>query len=309
MSDLEREEGKKPGWIEVRLGGPLGGLEVFADYLNDFGAGGAVFSEDPESPGSEMVTGFIPLDRSSPELIEKLRARAKVLSEDFPGRWGTLEVTEIRDRDWVEDWKKKLEPLRLEPGVWIVPTFKDVPPHPPSEPVIRFDPGMAFGTGRHPTTSNSLRLMASGTKGGKQSVLDLGTGSGLLAIAAALWGASRVLALEIDGHALQVARENAALNEVEDKVELRQGVSGPETDLGESFEMIVANLYAEGLVKLMPFIARHLESAGTAVLSGILSDREEIVLQAANENGMQVDKREEEEGWVTLAVKHGAERN
>ncbi len=309
MSDLEKEQGRKSGWIEVRLAGPLGGLEVFADYLNDFGAGGAVFSEDPESTGSEMVTGFIPLGRVSPELIEKLRARAKVLSEDFPGRWGTLEVTEIRDRDWVEDWKKKLEPLRLDPGIWIVPTFKDVPPHPSSEPVIRFDPGMAFGTGRHPTTRYSLRLMACEIEKGKQSVLDLGTGSGLLAIAAALWGASRVLAMEIDGHALQVARENAALNEVEDRVELRQGVSGPEIELGESFQVIVANLYAEGLVNLMPFIVRHLESAGTAVFSGILSDREDIVLEAAHENGMKVDKREEEEGWVTLAVKHGAERN
>ncbi len=309
MSEAKREETRKAGWIEVRLQGPLAGLEVFAEILNERGARGAVFSESPQDAASEMVTGFIPLDLAVPDLVEELRVRATALSEDFPGWWGPLEVTEIRDQDWVEKWKEKLEPIRIEPGLWIVPTFKDVPPHPASEPVIRFDPGMAFGTGRHPTTRASLKFMVKEVRKRARTVLDLGTGSGLLAIAAALSGAGRVLALDVDGHALKVARGNVEQNAVADKVELQQGISDAREELGECFDLIVANLYAEALVKLMPFIAGHLAERGSAVLSGILEDRADMVTRASNEHDMEVTGREEEQGWVTLTVKPGAKRS
>ncbi|MFO8058923.1 MAG: 50S ribosomal protein L11 methyltransferase [bacterium] len=309
MSESSQERSGPGGWIEVRLQGPLAGLEVFADFLNERGAGGAIFSESPGSPGCDMVTGFVPLPEAGPALVEELKVRARTLSEEFPGQWGSLTITEVRDQDWAESWREKLEPLWLEPGVWIVPTFKEVPPHDESEIVIRLDPGMAFGTGRHETTRHSIKFLADSMQKGAHTVLDLGTGSGVLAIAAALAGAGRVLAMDVDGHALEVARENAQINAVQDKIELRQGVSRPDEDLAETFHLVLANLYAESLVKLMPFIKRHLSERGSAVLSGILADREQKVSEAAAESGLEIKEREQEKEWVTLVVQPAAKRS
>lgn len=293
------------GWVEFRLAGPLLALEVFADFMNDLGAGGAIFSEDPESgDGGQMVTAFLPAAKAGQSVADRVQARAGELRQDFPGDWSDLvSIRVVADQDWGEEWKKNLVAQRLEPGLWIVPSFLEVPAEAQGEAVIRLDPGLAFGTGQHVTTQLCLPAVHSAIKSGALSVLDLGTGTGILAMAAALFGARRILAMDIDPIAQRVAEENMKANGLREKIELKQGVADPETILeGPPFDLIVANLFAEAIVRLLPFLNRHLAPEGTLALSGILSERAELVLSALKEKKLNVKEKKEEAGWIMLVV-------
>ncbi len=296
----------KRGWVEFQLGGPVEALEVFADFMSELGAGGAVFSEDPERPGSEMVTAFIPLREATEGMVARIKARAATLSREFPGRWSPIKITRVEDRDWAGDWKEALEPVRLEPGIWIVPAFKEAPEEIKHEPVIFMEPGLAFGVGTHPSTRACVKVVAEAVKAGARSVLDLGTGTGILAMTAALLDARRILALDLDPMALKVAEENLARNRLRGRVVLAKGVADPETRLsGEPFQLIAANIFANTLVSLMPFIKRHMAIEGQAVLSGIMKESSHLVADAARERGLQIVSRIEEEEWVTLVLRPG----
>jgi ribosomal protein L11 methyltransferase len=301
-------EGAGGGWMEFQLGGPLPALEVFAEFMDELGAGGAVFSEDPGGgPGDQMVTVFLALDKADPATVSRVQSRAGSLKQGFDGRWSELKITRVENREWTEEWKRGLRPERLEPGVWIVPSFLQTPKEARGEPVIRMDPGMAFGTGLHPTTRMCVRLVCDKVRAGASSVLDLGTGTGILAMAAALFGANRVLAVEIDPVALKVAKDNLDTNGLSDRVELRPGVDDPDHDLDcPGFELVAANLFAESLVRMLPFVKRSLAPSGAAVLAGILHDRTGMVEEAAVESGMIIEQRIEEQGWVTLSLRRAS---
>lgn len=289
------------GWAEFRLTGPLPALEVFADFMDELGAGGAVFSDDPA--GGEMVTVFLPGAAVDEGFIRRVKDRVEGMKEEFPGFWRTLTVTRIADRDWAAEWKESLEPIRLPPGLWIIPTFKPVPAEAAGEPQLILDPGMAFGTGRHATTAMILEFLAAEVRAGKKSVLDLGAGTGILAMSAARFGAGRVLGLEIDPLALKVAAENLKLNGLEGTVRLAQGVSDPALALPEPpFDLIVANIFAEALIKLLPFMDRHLAPAGRMAFAGILEDRMEVLEPAIAVQGLAIIDRKQEGEWVTLLI-------
>jgi ribosomal protein L11 methyltransferase len=299
MSELEQQPG---GWMEFQLAGPLPALELFADFMDELGAGGAVFSEEPRT-GGQMVTVFLPGPTAGPATLDRVRARVAELRGDFPGGYGELALTRVEDRDWNEEYEKSLEPIRLEPGLWIVPTFKEPPPEAAGEPMLRLDPGLAFGTGLHETTAACLALMGRLVREGARSVLDLGTGTGILAMAAARLGAERVLGLDLDTLALRVAESNLRLNGLEGRVRLGAGVSDPAIVLPEPpFDLIAANVFAEALCRLMPFIARHLAPNGRAALSGILADRLPLMERALAANRLRAYETIKEGKWVTLLV-------
>ncbi|HUT54764.1 MAG TPA: 50S ribosomal protein L11 methyltransferase [bacterium] len=309
MSDEQNQARLSGGWVEFQLGGPLPALEVFAEFLNDLGAGGAIFSEDPAgAPGAHMVTAFLALIQANPSNVARIHKRVEEVKEQFAGAWTDLKITRVDDRDWAEEWKKGLKPERLEPGIWIVPSFLPVPAEATGEPVIRLDPGMAFGTGQHFTTRMSMKMVGEAVRDGARSVLDLGTGTGILAMTALLFGAERVLALDLDPMALRVARENLEFNGLLDKIELEQGVSDPGVVLDRPpFDLIAANLFAEMIVKFLPFIARHLAARGKVVLSGILLDREQAVEAGTKKAGLATIDRIEEQGWVTMLMERASD--
>jgi len=295
------------GWAEFRLSGPLPALEVFADFMDELGAGGAVFSEDPK--GGDMVTVFLPGPTADDDLLVRVRERVAELQNDFPGGWRPLDVTRVEDRDWAAEWKAGLEPIRLPPGLWIVPTFKDPPPEASGEPQLLLDPGMAFGTGRHATTAMMIELLAREVRAGRHSVLDLGSGTGILAMTAALFGADRILAVEIDPLALKAAAENLQRNGLDDLVRLAQGVSDPEATLAEPpFSLIVANIFAEALAKLLPFMVRHLAPGGRMAFAGILEDRLPALSDAIAARGLEIIEKRQEGEWVTLLISRAAEK-
>jgi ribosomal protein L11 methyltransferase len=290
------------GWWEFQLRGPLPALEAFAEFMSELGSGGAVFSEDPRTAGEQMVTAFL-AGSADEALVERVRGRARFLAGEFPEDQVVLDVTRVKDRDWAKEWKDSLRPTRLEPGLWIVPSHCAVPAEAAGEPVLVIDPGLAFGAGAHATTRRCLAEVARGVKEGARSVLDLGTGTGVLAMTAVRFGAERVLAVDIDPIALRVAGENRDANGLAGRIELRAGVSDPEsTDFGETFDLIAANIFPEALIKMLPFIDHHLRPEGRLVLAGIIAERADEVLKAAAARGYVLLAAREDEGWVTLRL-------
>lgn len=293
------------GWVELQLGGPLAALEVFADYLAELGSGGSIFSEDPSDPGGgQMVTAFLSAHDFGPGTEKLVASRVAALQKEFPGLSG-LQITKVEDRDWAKEWKEGLRPERLPPGVWIVPVHCAVPEEAGDEPVIRMDPGLAFGTGAHETTRLCLELIGeyAGEREPGFSVLDLGAGTAILAMAAALLGASGALAIDIDPVAVRVARENIGRNGLAGKVEAIQGVSDPGLNLGRSFDLVVANIFPEAISELLPFMGAHLAGGGALVLSGIILERKQEVIKMARDAGFELTRDLEDGAWTALRLK------
>ncbi len=203
-------------------------------------------------------------------------------------------IAPVDERDWVRLTQAQFGPTEIEPGFWIVPTWSAVPAE--AHRVIRLDPGMAFGTGTHPTTRMCLRWIArqgAGRTAPWARVLDYGCGSGVLAIAAGLFGADAIDAVDIDPAAVEATVANAEAN----AVALRAGVA--ESIGSESFDLIVANILATPLKLLAPLLAARLAPAGTLVLSGILSTQA-ADLQAAYAPWLALEVAEEDDGWILM---------
>lgn len=213
---------------------------------------------------------------------------------------GALDV--VPDEDWGEGWKKHFSPLDVG-RVRIRPSWIDAPP-PPGAVEVVLDPGMAFGTGSHPTTALCLAALSDllALRPGA-SVLDVGTGSGILAIAAHGLGARRVTANDDDPKAVEVARENARRNGAAVEV-----VGRPLEEVAGTFDVVVANILANTLVELAPAVAAKLAPGGVALLSGILAAQEDEVRRAYRARGLEPlpsgDRRDGE--WSLLALERRA---
>ena len=221
------------------------------------------------------------------------RDAARLLAlQDF---WDGCAVTAIGagpEQDWVRLTQSQFEPVPITPSFWIVPTWHEVPPQ--AERVIRLDPGLAFGTGTHPTTRMCLRWLATHPPGG-QRVLDYGCGSGILAIGAALHGAASVDAVDIDPAAVQATLDNAAAN----GVALTAGL--PERAQG-AYDTVLANILATPLKVLAPLLAGHVAPGGALVLAGVL-ERQTAELQAAYAPWLPLQVADTEDGWVLLVAR------
>ena len=218
-------------------------------------------------------------------------ARLLVL-QDFFGDCAIVSVAAVPDQDWVRLTQSQFEPVPITPSFWIVPSWHEVPAQ--AEHVIRLDPGLAFGTGTHPTTRMCLRWLAAHPPAG-QRVLDYGWGSGILAIGAALHGAASVDAVDIDPAAVQATQGNAAAN----GVVLRAGL--PELAQG-AYDTVLANILATPLKVLAPLLAGHVAVGGALVLAGVL-ERQTAELQAAYQPHLALDVADSEDGWVLLVAR------
>ncbi len=200
-------------------------------------------------------------------------------------------IAAIADDDWVCRTQQQFQPICAAPGLWIVPSW--------CEPVdakainLRLDPGLAFGTGSHPTTRMCLCWLARHLCSG-ETVLDYGCGSGILAIAAAKLGAAAVAGIDIDTQAITASRENAHRNDVAARFDL------PEAFKVATYDVVVANILANPLQFLAPLLAAHVRTGGQIVLSGILESQAAAVM-AAYERWFTIGVWNSEEGWVALA--------
>lgn len=218
------------------------------------------------------------------------RDAARLLAlQDF---WEGCEVASIApvpEQDWVRLTQSQFEPVPITPSFWIVPTWHEVPAG--ATEVIRLDPGLAFGTGTHPTTRMCLRWIAAHPPRG-QRVLDYGCGSGILAIGAALHGAASVDAVDIDEAAVQATIDNASANGV-------QLVAGLPDQASGVYDTVLANILATPLKVLAPLLAAHVAPGGTLVLAGVL-ERQTAELQAAYQPWLALEVAAAEDGWVLL---------
>ncbi|MGC9162042.1 MAG: 50S ribosomal protein L11 methyltransferase [Thiomonas sp.] len=215
---------------------------------------------------------------------------ALLAAQALPDLQGVQQTT-VEDQDWVRLTQSQFQPVSIDDRLWIVPSWHDPPDT--AAPVIRLDPGLAFGTGTHPTTRLCLQWLTRQPLQGK-SLLDYGCGSGILAIAAAKFGAAPVVGVDIDPDAVQATTANATDN----RVTLQAGL--PDAVTGMRFDLVVANILSAPLKLLAPAIAAHVRPGGALVLSGILERQaDELIAAYAPYAALQVDQVLE--GWVCLA--------
>lgn len=320
-----------PGtWLEIAVEVEPEAVESVAEILSRYGYNGGVvveqgwiagdegpeFEYDPNRP--VWLRTYLPVDDQVEEMRQRIEHALWHVSQIRP--LGPIQTRTLAEEDWSNAWKQFYSVLRIGERIVIVPSWLDYQPI-PNDIVLLLDPGMAFGTGLHPTTRLCLQLLERLVQPG-QHVLDLGTGSGILAIAAAKLGAGTVLALDNDPVAVQVAQENVARNQVQAIVQVAEGSLGAGQAMGHwlsgdfgpdqpdpalsadtphaAFDLIVANLIAKVLVVLAPDLAAALKPGGRLVSSGIINVKEDDVATAFAAVGLQQIERYVEGEWVAL---------
>ena len=295
-------------WIEVSVTVDPEVAEAVSEVFNRFnpepdGRGAAVVEIDGFDPVGDVdhlqatVRTYVP---DTPEGRERVRRIDEALGHlNLIRPVPRPHVRVLEEEDWTTAWKKHYRPLRVGRRLVIVPVWEEPPEVEPDAVVIRLNPGMAFGTGLHPTTRLALRLLEEAVRPGVR-VLDVGTGSGILAIAAALLGAHHVVATDVDPQAVVAARQNIRENRVEDRVEVREG-SLPE---GVSFDLVLVNILPHVILNLLDQgLWENVRPGGDLILSGIVEPRETDVLLAVSVRGGHIVERIREGDWIGLWVR------
>ena len=207
-----------------------------------------------------------------------------------------ISTESVRQEEWATAWKTYYHPTKLGERLVVCPSWEEYQPA-EGEVVITLDPGMAFGTGSHDTTRLCLQLLEQHCAPGKQ-VLDIGSGSGILAISSVLLGCDRAVGVEIDPTAVRVARENSAINHTDDRVEFLCGDLVQQ--VGGRYHIVCANIVADVIIRLLPDVGQFMEEGAALILSGIIDEREADVLAALEQNAFAVAQRRESAGWVAL---------
>jgi ribosomal protein L11 methyltransferase len=269
-------------WVGVTLEVEAAQAEAFSDALMEEGAQ-SVWLEEPAAP-RQRLHALLAERADAAKLLARAAAAAGL---ELP----RYETRAVADEDWVRATQAQFAPLRLEGRLWIVPSWHEAPGD-PAAAVVRLDPGMAFGTGSHPSTRLVLAWLARQLAPGAR-VLDYGCGSGILAIAAAKLGAASADAVDVDPQALATAADNARAN----GVALR--VFPPERLPPGSYDVVMANILSQPLIVLEPLLAARTRHGGRIVLSGILDAQSaEVAAAYAGDFAMRVAACEE--GWDLL---------
>jgi ribosomal protein L11 methyltransferase len=292
-------------WLEIAV--EVAGIdaEIAADILRQGCSGGAAVQSgtrfDPTSDAyvvdgdaNAVVRGYLPDDDDAARIRHSMRLALKMAPLQAAPRW--RRVRRLKESDWRESWKKYFGVQRIGRALMVKPSWTQYRPK-PGETVIEIDPGMAFGTGQHPTTAMCLRALEELVRPGMR-VLDLGCGTGILAIAAAKLGASRVVAVDIDPNAVRAARENAAANGVSPAIDVREGTL--EMVEGEQFDIIVANISGLTLERLASEMVSRLVAGGALVTSGFLEDAVAGLREAYAIVDLTIDRVVEDGVWRAI---------
>lgn len=296
-------------WLQLKAHVAPEQAELLEDLLLEEGATAIGLQDAHDDPVFEPERGTTPLWQDTiltglyddlggiEAMLERIQA---AWSEQVPGEpCPTIEYELLADRDWEREWMDDFTPLRMGQRLWIVPSWHE-PPEANAVNLI-LDPGLAFGTGTHPTTALCLEWLDSLAVSGEledKTVLDVGCGSGILAIAALKLGAIHADATDIDPQALQASRDNAARNQISDA---QLSLYYPEQLNDGHYPVVTANILAGPLVELAPMIAGHVAPGGQIALSGILANQADEVLQAYEAQGLTMEEPTIREGWVRLS--------
>jgi len=306
-------------WLEVSLtvNGEL--AEAVADVLARFAFSGVMMEqgvkyvddEDAGTPtGPITVRAYLEIDDRIEETCQKLEESLYYLGRIQP--LPPASYQQIADQNWMEAWKQHYKPILIGERLLILPAWMDSPD--PTRIAIKIDPGMAFGTGTHPTTQLCLGLMEKEIVVRHPSlVIDVGCGSGILSIAALKLGVGSALGVDIDAGSIENARENADTNSIGEALIL--GIGSVNEILDEKFPfrkapLVVANILAPVIIRLLDAgLAELMDEDGALLLSGILQDQAQNVIEAAQSKGLRLDERKQLGDWVALAMSRGIENS
>ena len=309
-------------WTEVTIKTTTEAVEAISNILMEERCGG-VMIEDPKDflfqkkneldwdyveeevfnkSGQDgvLIKTYIPEERNVLELIETVKARIALLpSFGLDIGEGSVSLSNVNESDWANEWKKYYKPTKVGKKIVVKPSWEEYEKQ-EGDLIIELDPGMAFGTGTHETTSMCIRELENYVDETK-TVFDIGCGSGILAIAAAKLGANDVLAVDLDEVAVKVSKENCEINNVSDKVVVKHGSLFEVVD--SKADVIVANIIADIIKILAKDVSKFLKDDGVFISSGIILAKIDEVCQALEENGFEIVKVERLGEWSAIVSK------
>ncbi len=287
---------KHPGWIEISIEVHPAAQEAVSAFLFDLGCKGVVLGEK----GKDFLKAYLPFTNQ----FEERRNRIEVFLRDLKGFFpeaaqSFLHFSKIQDENWGLTWRRHFQVERVTQRLTVVPAWEPVPKAPRGI-VIQMDPGPAFGTGAHPTTRMCLESIEKFHTPGAWTMLDVGTGSGILAVYAAKLGARRILAIDTDPEALRWAQRNIELNHCSAFIDLS---SKSVAELDDVFSVLVANLTRDALLELLPDFQRLLETKGAMILSGLLQEQVQEIKKSLGLCGFQEIQVVTQAEWACITAR------
>jgi ribosomal protein L11 methyltransferase len=308
-------------WSEISIHTTNDAVEPISNILHEAGASGVVIEDpfelvkeredqfgeiyqlNPQDYPEEgvIVKAYLPVNSFLGETVDEIKEAVNnliVFNIDI-GK-NSVSVSEVNEEEWATAWKKYYHPVKISERFTVVPTWEEYTPVSSDELIIELDPGMAFGTGTHPTTVMSIQGLERIVKK-DDVVIDVGTGSGVLSIAAAMLGAEKVTALDLDEVAVQSAKINIKLNKVHPVVHVFQNnlLEG----IQEKVDVIVANILAEVIVRFTDAAAQCLKPGGYFITAGIIQQKKDEVKESIEAAGFQIEETVQMEDWVSFIAK------
>ena len=288
-------------WLQIAIHTNQNHAEQTEDCLLQFGACSVTLKDAADEPILEPAPGETPVWQDiivvglfeQPDNTEQLISNIKTTLTDTQS---TISSETLEDQNWTRSWMDHYQPMQFGERLWVCPWHIDPPE--PDATNLRLDPGLAFGTGTHPTTSLCLRWLDKNIQLPK-NLLDFGCGSGILAIAALMLGLEQADGVDIDPQALEASLINAKANQVEDRLQLFSAEQFSAEHGQQQYEIVVANILSGPLVELAPILAGHTQAGGDIVLSGILAEQADSVI-AAYTPYFKMDAPVFEEDWTLL---------
>ncbi|WP_147532410.1 50S ribosomal protein L11 methyltransferase [Bacillus marasmi] len=308
-------------WSEISIHTTNEAIEPISNILHEAGASGVVI-EDPFELSKERVDRFgeiyqlnpddypdegviikayIPINSFLGETVEEIKdAINNLILFNIDIGKNSVTISEVNEEEWATAWKKYYNPVKISERFTIVPTWEDYTPVSSDELIIELDPGMAFGTGTHPTTVMCVQALERTVKKGDECI-DVGTGTGVLSIAAAMLGSSKVTALDLDEVAVHSAILNIKLNKVNDVVSVAQNnlLDG----ISEQVDIVVANILAEVILRFTDDVAKVVKPGGYFIASGIIGQKKQQVKEAIEQVDFTIQETLVMEDWVAFIAR------
>lgn len=308
-------------WSEITILTTNEAVEPISNILHETGASGLVIEDpldlerfegegfgeivelDPENYPDEgvRIKAYLPMNSFLGETVEEIKqAINQLLLYDIDLGKNQVTISEVHEEEWASAWKKYYKPVKISNRITITPTWEDYKPVSTDELIIELDPGMAFGTGTHPTTVLSIQGLEAYIEPGDK-VIDVGCGSGVLSIASVKLGAESVQAFDLDDVAVQSTKLNVKLNHLQDKVTTKQNnlLDGVENQA----DVIVSNILAEIIVRFVGDAYNNLRPSGYFITSGIIQKKKQLVRDQLTEAGFNIISVGEMEDWVSIVAK------
>ncbi|SHH65712.1 50S ribosomal protein L11 methyltransferase [Sporanaerobacter acetigenes] len=308
-------------WIEVQIKTTTEAEEAVANILYELGVGGLAIEDpndvlafakneddwdyiDPNLLKQDfegvIIKGYFPESEDLIDKIELIKQNVeKIPQYNLDKGLGEVTTTEVYEKDWAESWKKYYKPKKIGEKIVVKPTWEKYKES-SGEIIVELDPGMAFGTGTHETTTMCIRALEKHVRP-ESTIFDIGCGSGILSIAAAKLGGKKVIGVDLDELPVKVSKENVQLNKVSDVVEIRRGNLLDVVD--EKADIIVSNIIAEIIVDLTSDITPYLKGDSIFISSGIIIEKIDMVVDALSKEGFKVLEISKMNGWACIVSK------